>query len=57
MVARKEPFEVELVNGKKYHWCLCGRSRRQVCVCVRVCVFVTITLLCALGNSLATSPN
>jgi CDGSH-type Zn-finger protein len=29
VVARKEPFEVDLEAGKSYWWCACGRSRNQ----------------------------
>ena len=27
--AQKSPFRVELVAGKKYAWCACGRSNKQ----------------------------
>lgn len=29
VVAQKSPFEVELVEGKTYFWCACGRSAKQ----------------------------
>lgn len=29
MVAQKGPFEAELVAGRTYWWCACGRSARQ----------------------------
>ncbi|XP_062543414.1 CDGSH iron-sulfur domain-containing protein 3, mitochondrial [Armigeres subalbatus] len=25
----KKPFRIELVEGKRYSWCLCGRSKSQ----------------------------
>lgn len=28
-IAQKEPYAVELVEGKKYAWCTCGRSEKQ----------------------------
>ena len=28
-IAQKEPYEVELVAGKKYAWCACGLSKSQ----------------------------
>lgn len=28
-VAAKQPFEVNLVAGKKYSWCSCGLSKKQ----------------------------
>ncbi|MEZ5774449.1 MAG: CDGSH iron-sulfur domain-containing protein [Hyphomicrobiaceae bacterium] len=28
-VAQKGPFQVELVAGKRYFWCRCGRSAKQ----------------------------
>ena len=28
-VASKEPFEVELEEGKTYYWCKCGLSNNQ----------------------------
>ena len=28
-IAQKGPFAVELVQGKKYAWCACGRSSDQ----------------------------
>lgn len=29
VVAQKAPFPVELVAGKTYFWCACGRSQNQ----------------------------
>lgn len=29
MIARKEPYEVEVEAGKSYLWCACGRSATQ----------------------------
>lgn len=29
VVAQKEPYAVEVVAGKEYYWCACGRSSRQ----------------------------
>jgi CDGSH-type Zn-finger protein len=29
LIAQRGPFEVELVAGKAYWWCACGRSRKQ----------------------------
>jgi len=29
VVAQKEPIEIELIEGKRYVWCRCGRSGRQ----------------------------
>ena len=29
IVAQKAPYQVELVEGKTYHWCTCGRSSKQ----------------------------
>lgn len=26
---QKAPYEVEVVEGKKYLWCACGRSNKQ----------------------------
>lgn len=28
-IAQKEPYAVELVEGKKYAWCTCGKSETQ----------------------------
>ena len=28
-IAQKEPYEVDLVAGKKYAWCACGLSAKQ----------------------------
>lgn len=30
VVAMKTPIKVELVAGKTYRWCVCGRSKKQV---------------------------
>ncbi len=29
VVAQKGPFAVDVVAGKKYFWCACGRSAKQ----------------------------
>lgn len=29
-IASKKPFKVELVGGKRYSWCTCGHSKKQV---------------------------
>ncbi len=29
VIAQKAPFEVDVVEGKSYYWCRCGRSRKQ----------------------------
>ena len=29
VIARREPYAVEVEAGKKYHWCRCGRSAKQ----------------------------
>ncbi|XP_058832393.1 CDGSH iron-sulfur domain-containing protein 3, mitochondrial [Topomyia yanbarensis] len=29
VVYDKKPFKIELVEGKRYSWCLCGRSKSQ----------------------------
>ena len=29
IIAQKAPFAVDLVEGKKYFWCACGRSQKQ----------------------------
>ena len=29
VIARKEPFAVEVEEGKTYFWCACGRSKNQ----------------------------
>ncbi|XP_044179018.1 CDGSH iron-sulfur domain-containing protein 3, mitochondrial-like [Acropora millepora] len=29
VIAAKSPFQVELVEGKKYAWCKCGLSKKQ----------------------------
>jgi CDGSH-type Zn-finger protein len=28
-IAQKGPYELDLIEGKRYHWCSCGRSLRQ----------------------------
>jgi len=29
VIAKKSPFSVELVQGERYYWCACGRSKNQ----------------------------
>uniref|UniRef100_A0A023EEN4 Iron-binding zinc finger CDGSH type domain-containing protein n=1 Tax=Aedes albopictus TaxID=7160 RepID=A0A023EEN4_AEDAL len=29
LIYDKKPFKIELVEGKRYSWCLCGRSKTQ----------------------------
>ncbi|MDK3072316.1 CDGSH iron-sulfur domain-containing protein [Sedimentitalea sp. JM2-8] len=29
VIAQKAPFPVEVVEGKTYFWCACGRSAKQ----------------------------
>ena len=29
IIARKSPFPVEVVQGKTFFWCACGKSGRQ----------------------------
>ncbi|MBL9036785.1 MAG: CDGSH iron-sulfur domain-containing protein [Rhodospirillaceae bacterium] len=29
VIAQKSPFKVEVVKGKSYFWCACGRSKNQ----------------------------
>ena len=29
VIAQKGPFAVDLVEGKNYYWCACGRSKKQ----------------------------
>ncbi len=29
IIAQKEPMAVEVVEGKSYFWCACGRSKKQ----------------------------
>ena len=29
VVAQKGPYAVDVVAGKEYYWCACGRSSRQ----------------------------
>uniref|UniRef100_M3YUK9 CDGSH iron sulfur domain 3 n=1 Tax=Mustela putorius furo TaxID=9669 RepID=M3YUK9_MUSPF len=33
VVAQKTPIKVELVAGKTYRWCVCGRSKKQQPFC------------------------
>ncbi len=28
-IAQKAPFAVEVLEGKSYFWCACGRSKKQ----------------------------
>ncbi len=28
-IAQKSPYPVEVIEGKKYFWCACGKSARQ----------------------------
>ena len=28
-IAQKSPYQVDVVAGKKYFWCACGRSQSQ----------------------------
>jgi len=28
-IAQKEPYPVEVTEGKTYFWCACGQSKRQ----------------------------
>ncbi|MGI9370823.1 MAG: CDGSH iron-sulfur domain-containing protein [Ruegeria sp.] len=28
-IAQKSPFPIEVVEGKSYFWCACGKSQRQ----------------------------
>lgn len=28
-IAQKEPIAVDVVPGRKYWWCVCGRSKKQ----------------------------
>lgn len=30
VIPSKKPFKVELVGGKRYSWCTCGHSKKQV---------------------------
>ncbi|XP_033039141.1 CDGSH iron-sulfur domain-containing protein 3, mitochondrial isoform X1 [Trachypithecus francoisi] len=50
VVALKTPIKVELVAGKTYRWCVCGRSKKQV---RPLPAFVLIPLS---GNSLVSPP-
>jgi len=29
VIAQKSPFQVDVVAGKTYFWCACGRSKNQ----------------------------
>lgn len=29
VIAQKQPFAVEVEEGKKYFWCACGKSTKQ----------------------------
>ncbi|MEX0329442.1 MAG: CDGSH iron-sulfur domain-containing protein [Ruegeria sp.] len=29
VIAQKTPYPVEVVEGKSYFWCACGKSKRQ----------------------------
>ena len=29
VIARKQPFDVDVEEGKEYWWCACGRSESQ----------------------------
>jgi CDGSH-type Zn-finger protein len=29
VIAQKEPYAVDLTEGKTYYWCACGRSKKQ----------------------------
>lgn len=29
IIAKKGPYKVTLEEGKKYHWCTCGKSKNQ----------------------------
>ncbi|XP_020620900.1 CDGSH iron-sulfur domain-containing protein 3, mitochondrial-like [Orbicella faveolata] len=29
VIAAKQPFQVELIEGKTYYWCKCGLSKKQ----------------------------
>ena len=29
VIAQKQPYFVDVVAGKEYYWCACGRSSRQ----------------------------
>lgn len=30
VIPSKKPFKVELIGGKRYSWCTCGHSKKQV---------------------------
>lgn len=30
VIPSKKPFKVELLGGKRYSWCTCGHSKKQV---------------------------
>lgn len=29
VIAQKTPYQIEVEEGKTYHWCACGRSKNQ----------------------------
>jgi len=29
VVAQKGPYQVDVIKGQKYFWCVCGRSAKQ----------------------------
>ena len=29
LIAQKAPFRIQVVEGKIYFWCVCGRSQKQ----------------------------
>ncbi|MGO9388879.1 CDGSH iron-sulfur domain-containing protein [Rhodoblastus sp.] len=29
MIAQKSPYAVEVIEGKTYYWCACGKSAKQ----------------------------
>ena len=29
VIAQKTPYQVEVVEGETYHWCACGRSKKN----------------------------
>lgn len=40
----KKPFKITLEAGKTYHWCLCGRSKRQpLCDGTHKDIFLKVT--------------
>jgi CDGSH-type Zn-finger protein len=28
-IAQKSPYKIELIAGREYWWCACGRSKKQ----------------------------